>query len=157
MTAPDVEPLDIVDFAFDPTSVEIPAGTTVLWTNAGVAPHTVSAKDGSFGSEMLAAGASFEQTFTTPGSYAYLCQVHPEMTGTVVVTEAETAAAAPLAPSSTGVAATPVPGTSTMAPSTAVADQSSLAGVVLAVALISIASALFARLLGGLSKRVEGP
>ena len=157
MTAPDVEPLDIVDFAFDPTSVEIPAGTTVLWTNTGVAPHTVSAKDGSFGSEMLAAGASFEHTFTTPGSYAYLCQVHPEMTGTVVVTEAETAAAAPVAAAPTAVATTPEPSASTIAPSTAVADQSSLAGVVLAVALISIASALFARLLGGLSKRVEGP
>ncbi len=150
VTAPDVEPLDIVDFAFDPTSVEIPAGTTVLWTNTGAAPHTVSAEDGSFGSEMLATGASFEHTFSTAGSYAYLCQVHPEMTGTVVVTDAETAAAAP-------AAAAPVAAATTPEPSAPVSDQSSLAGIVLAVALISIASALFARLLGGLSKRAEQP
>ena len=129
-----------------------------MWTNAGVAPHTVSAKDGSFGSEMLAAGASFEQTFTTPGSYAYLCQVHPEMTGTVVVTEAETSGC------STGGAGSdrrggdpgarhihdwrPAP----LSPTRARSPESSSPSP-----LISIASALFARLLGGLSKRVEGP
>src|SRR5215212_8146649 len=42
-------------------------------------------------------GTNFSQTFTTPGTYTYHCEIHPQMTGTVVVTEAA-AAAAPAAP-----------------------------------------------------------
>jgi plastocyanin len=96
--------VSIVDFAFQPASIEVPAGSTVTWTNTGAAPHTVTADDGSFDSGKLGPGASFNQTFTTPGTYTYHCEVHPQMTGTVVVTEAAgapAAAAAPTAPAAT--------------------------------------------------------
>ena len=89
--------VSIVDFAFQPASIEVPAGSTVTWTNTGAAPHTVTADDGAFDSGQLKPGATFSQTFTTPGTYTYHCEIHPQMTGTVVVTEAA-AAAAPAAP-----------------------------------------------------------
>ena len=38
----------MADFSFASTSVEVTAGTTVTWTNSGVAPHTATASDGSF-------------------------------------------------------------------------------------------------------------
>jgi plastocyanin len=78
--------VDIVDFAFDPPLFGIPAGTTVTWTNTGVRPHTVTAESGAFDSAQLEPGASFTQTLTTEGSYTYFCRIHPEMTGTIVVT-----------------------------------------------------------------------
>jgi len=75
----------IVDFAFEPGEVRVPVGTTVAWQNAGTAPHTVTAREGSFDSGTIAAGASFSRTFAAPGTFAFACQFHPEMTGTVVV------------------------------------------------------------------------
>ena len=77
--------VDAADFAFRPATVEVAAGGRVTWTNQGVAPHTVTAKDGSFDSGMLEAGAAFAEVFETPGSYAYLCAFHPEMIATIRV------------------------------------------------------------------------
>ena len=34
---------------------------------------------------VLGQGASYSATFSTPGTYAYLCGIHNSMTGTVVV------------------------------------------------------------------------
>jgi plastocyanin len=144
VTAPNTEAVDIVDFAFEPASVELPEGATVLWTNTGVAPHTVSAEDGSFDSGTLDPGASFEHTFTTPGTYGYLCQVHPEMTGTIEIVASEPESIEPAA-------------ASTSAATTSAPTQGALPGIVLSVTLVGVASALFARLLRGTAKRGYKP
>src|SRR5215217_3958974 len=89
--------VSIVDFAFQPASIEVAAGSTVTWTNTGAATHTVTADNGAFDSGQLGPGATFSQTFTTPGTYTYHCEIHPRMTGTVVVTT-PAAPAAPAAP-----------------------------------------------------------
>jgi plastocyanin len=68
--------------------VTVRVGTRVTWTNRQPAiQHTVTADDGSFGSAQLSAGASFSHVFTTAGTYAYHCSIHPDMTGTVTVTQ----------------------------------------------------------------------
>lgn len=84
--AQDGAAVSIVDFAFEPASVEVPAGSTVTWTNTGAAPHTVTADDGSFDSGQLAPGATFSQTFDSRGDFIYHCTIHPQMTGTISVT-----------------------------------------------------------------------
>jgi plastocyanin len=84
--------VSIVDFAFDPAAVEIPVGATVTWTNTGAAPHTATASDGTFDSGQLAPGATFSHTFTAAGTFPYVCQIHPQMTGTVTVVDAAAAA-----------------------------------------------------------------
>ncbi len=77
----------VVDKAFQPTEVTIAAGTTVVWTNAGQLAHTVTATDGSFKTDgNLNSGQVFEHTFDAPGTFTYLCAIHAEMQGTVVVT-----------------------------------------------------------------------
>jgi len=78
--------VSIVDFAFQPGSVEVAAGGTVTWTNTGQATHTVTADDGTFDSGQLAPGSSFSQTFDTAGTFTYHCAIHPQMTGTITVT-----------------------------------------------------------------------
>jgi plastocyanin len=76
----------IVDFAFSPQTLTVARGSSVRWTNADVAPHTVTAGDGSFASGTLAQNAAFTRAFPTAGTFAYRCAIHPSMTGTVVVT-----------------------------------------------------------------------
>ena len=75
----------IADFNFSPATLEVEAGTTVTFTNEDGFAHTATAKDKSFDSGNLDKGGSFEHTFDTPGTYAYLCAIHNSMTGSVVV------------------------------------------------------------------------
>lgn len=75
----------IVDFAFSPSYVAVPAGSTVSWYNAGVAPHTVTSDAGIFASGTLGSGGGYAVTFSYPGYYGYYCSIHPGMTGAVQV------------------------------------------------------------------------
>ena len=89
----DVVAIDIVEggghWVFSPSQVSVPAGTTVVWTNATRTAHTVAGDDLAFDdSGVMAPGDSFRQTFDTPGSYTYRCGPHPDMVGTITVTEA---------------------------------------------------------------------
>jgi len=78
--------VDITNFAFVPASLTVKAGQTVTWANHDEEPHTVAADDGSFHSPGMGTNATYSVTFTTPGTYAYTCSIHPFMHGTVVVT-----------------------------------------------------------------------
>lgn len=76
----------IRDQSFNPPTLEIPAGTSVNWTNLDATPHTVTSDDGTFDSGSLATHESFSYRFDTSGTYSYHCADHPEMTGTITVT-----------------------------------------------------------------------
>jgi plastocyanin len=78
--------VSIDNFAFAPAAITVKVGTTVTWTNKDQDAHTVTAQDRSFSSAPLNTGATYQFTFTKPGTYAYLCTIHPFMTATVVVT-----------------------------------------------------------------------
>lgn len=78
--------ISIVDFAFDPATLEIPVGTTVEWVNNDTFDHDVTSDDGSFVSETLAPGDTFSFTFDTAGDFPYVCTIHPQMTANIVVT-----------------------------------------------------------------------
>jgi hypothetical protein len=49
------------------------------------APHGLAYKDGAKGIDVLLPGAQFSRTYDRPGTFDYLCAVHPYMTGKVVV------------------------------------------------------------------------
>ncbi|OIK04536.1 amidase [Streptomyces monashensis] len=78
----------IRNFTFTPAVLKIKAGTTVTWTNQDTDPHTVTSATagGPLHSPALAAHATYSHRFTDPGTYAYLCTIHPFMTATVEVT-----------------------------------------------------------------------
>lgn len=84
---PAVAPGDvgIADNSFSPASLTVPAGSTVTWSNGGSLPHTVTAA-GAFDSGILMSGDTFRRTFASPGTFEYVCSLHPEMKGVVVVT-----------------------------------------------------------------------
>ena len=75
----------IAGFAFEPQTVTVNTGATVEWTNDDAAPHTVSATNGSFTSKTLDKGGVYTRRFTKAGRFAYLCAIHPQMKGAVVV------------------------------------------------------------------------
>lgn len=80
--------VSIKNFTFVPASITVKAGTTVTWTNGDQDPHTVTSdgKAGPLNSKPLNEGDSYRYTFTQPGTYSYLCTIHPFMTATVTVT-----------------------------------------------------------------------
>lgn len=74
-------------FTFKPSTITIPAGTTVIWTNKDGFAHTVKPTDDLFpASPDIDAATPFRHTYDTAGSYPYICGIHNSMTGTVVVT-----------------------------------------------------------------------
>jgi plastocyanin len=76
----------IVDFDFDPGTIQASVGDVVSWTNEGDAPHTATLSDhADCTTPRLASGESGGIQFSAPGSYAFFCEVHPNMTGTVEV------------------------------------------------------------------------
>jgi plastocyanin len=79
----------MVDDRFAPPDLVVTAGTTVTWVNRGADWHSVAAFDGSFASDQVAPGQTFSHTFTTPGTYKFLCRHHGRqgMVGQIVVTE----------------------------------------------------------------------
>ena len=72
----------VSDMSFSSDRLTVEAGTTVTWVFDDVMPHNVVG-DG-FASEIMESGR-FTHTFTDPGSYPYVCTLHPVMKGTVVV------------------------------------------------------------------------
>ncbi|HXE57759.1 MAG TPA: plastocyanin/azurin family copper-binding protein [Gemmatimonadales bacterium] len=71
----------------NPFVVSLASGGTVDWINADDVVHTVSADDGSFESGPMSPAESFSFTFTAPGDYPYHCAIHPNMVGTITVTQ----------------------------------------------------------------------
>jgi plastocyanin len=90
--------------AFQPSTIEIEAGTTVVWTNKdddvlhtvtsgkakkegipGQTEDTPGKPDGLFDMKLPDEGDTFEFTFDKPGTYTYYCAIHAPMTGTVTV------------------------------------------------------------------------
>jgi plastocyanin len=78
-----VSAVAISGFAYVPAAITVPAGTTVTWRNDDSARHDVSG--GPLRSPLLSQGATWSYTFATPGTYSYICSVHPNMKGTVTV------------------------------------------------------------------------
>lgn len=81
----------IDDFAFRPETLTVPAGTTVTWSNEDATSHTVTAGSGdapdpqAFDLEVDEQGQTVSFTFDQAGTYAYYCELHPFMTGTIDV------------------------------------------------------------------------
>jgi plastocyanin len=77
--------VEIGDFSFSPRTIDVPVGSELAWENTDPTPHTVTARDGVFDSGTLDPGSRFAATFDRAGTFAYFCQIHPTMTGSIRV------------------------------------------------------------------------
>lgn len=74
-----------------PYEVDVAVGALITWSNDDAAAHTVTSgnisdgHDGLFDSSLFMAGATYEHTFDTAGTFDYFCMVHPWMIGIVNV------------------------------------------------------------------------
>ncbi len=98
--------VSITDFQFTPASVTVSVGDTVSWSNDSPTPHTVTSNSGAFDSGIKNAGQGFSFTFTSAGTFAYSCTIHPQMTGTVVVQAAAASGTTPAATTAGGATTT---------------------------------------------------
>jgi plastocyanin len=75
-------------YAFSPATLSIKVGTQVVWTNTTDAAHTVTSDTaGVFSSPgNVTQNQTFMFAFTTPGTFAYHCNIHPYMKATITVT-----------------------------------------------------------------------
>ncbi len=83
--------VEISEFRFEPTPAQVKVGQTITWKNDGAAKHTITHdvpdEQRKFKSDPLAPGDQYVFTFSEPGTYDYICSVHPErMRGSITVT-----------------------------------------------------------------------
>ena len=76
--------IDIINYAFTPSTVNIGVNNSVTWNWVG-SPHTTTSDTGLWDSGVFGTGHTFTQKFASAGSFPFHCVVHPFMTGTVVV------------------------------------------------------------------------
>lgn len=86
-TTPAAVTVNIGDNVFQPSSLSIPAGTTVTWVHTGQITHNVlSLQLADLRSPDLRPGDRYSHTFTTPGTFSYYCSYHDGMSATITVT-----------------------------------------------------------------------
>jgi plastocyanin len=75
----------IADFSFGESRTVV-AGSAVQVTNADAAAHTLTAKGGAFDTGRVDQGVTASFTApAAPGTYEFFCEIHPSMTGSLVV------------------------------------------------------------------------
>jgi plastocyanin len=154
---------DIQSWTFAPNTLNARVGDTVVWKNAGAAPHTATAADKSFDSGSLDPGKSFTYKLSSTGSFGYICTLHPWMKGTLVVAAAGTVAVdtPPVAPGSDGSVTTPGTGAGEQASgdgeSIGAKDDAPIAPARRNLAIwVLIASVAFTTALGATNQRMRG-
>lgn len=78
--------IHIKTFAFNPKTPSVTVGTKVTWVNEDDTVHTATAESGGlFDTKNLNKDAMGTYTFTTPGTFSYICTIHQYMKGTITV------------------------------------------------------------------------
>ena len=85
MAADDAVTVTIHNYAYGPAVITVPKGGKVTWVNRDDTPHTVVAADKRFRSPALDTDDSFSKVYDDVGSFPYVCGLHPQMRGVVVV------------------------------------------------------------------------
>ncbi len=85
VAAQETTEIKIADLAFSPVELTVPVGATVTWVNKDDLPHSVVDKGKAFRSKVFDTNNSFSFTFANAGTYDYICGLHPQMTGKIVV------------------------------------------------------------------------
>lgn len=74
------ENVQMGDFFYRAERVRIDPGDTVAWTNVGEILHTITSRRGAperFDSGNKDVGEIYSRTFAKPGTYGYVCRLHP--------------------------------------------------------------------------------
>ena len=84
-SAPTRTAVKIQRFEYQPGTLRVKRGQVIRWTNDDAAPHTITAKDGSWSSKQLRRGDVFRRKFARGGTFVYFCALHPGMRAKIIV------------------------------------------------------------------------
>jgi plastocyanin len=82
-TASATKTVKIANFSFMPGKLTVTKGTKVMFANSDSAAHTATGKG--FDTRTILRGKAKSVTFSKKGTFAYHCEIHPTMKGTIVV------------------------------------------------------------------------
>jgi len=78
--------IEISNFAFSSSILNVHVGDTVTWTNKDVSSHTITSDSGSeLASPRIGKGETYSHTFTVVGTFNYHCSIHSTMKGEIIV------------------------------------------------------------------------
>ncbi len=77
--------VDIQRLQFSPANLLVAPGDTVVWVNLDIVPHTITATDESWDSQILQTNDTWELHITEEMTRDYFCRFHPTMVGHVQV------------------------------------------------------------------------
>lgn len=75
----------IDNFTFGPRKLTIDKGATVTWTNQDDIPHSIVLTTLGVHSKAFDTDKTFTYQFNKAGTFSYVCGLHPQMHGQVVV------------------------------------------------------------------------
>ena len=82
---PKTHTVTIEGMRFQPQTLTVSSGDTIVWVNKDLVPHTATSKAGGFDSQTIQADESWKYTAGTKGEFAYICAFHPAMKATLRV------------------------------------------------------------------------
>jgi len=100
--------VEIRGFKFVPQRPALAPGDIVVWINKDIVPHTVTAKDGSWDSDLIEVGKQWTTKITRGMATDYFCAYHPMMKAGFSVSPTP-AASIQTPPNRSGIASTQVP------------------------------------------------
>lgn len=80
----DVE-IEIEDFKYNPSTITISKGTTIVWKQRDSTKHTVTSDNNLFDSGLLSKDETWSYTFNEAGVFEYHCKPHTYMKGKIIV------------------------------------------------------------------------
>ena len=82
---PTTHVVEVLQLRFQPDTLTIAPGDTVIWINRDIVPHTVTALDGEWRSDEMEQDGTWRRVAPLQGSGQYYCEYHPTMRGIVIV------------------------------------------------------------------------
>ena len=77
--------VEIAEFEFAPSTLDVRVGDTIIFTNRDFVPHTASLSPSGWDSGGLKKNGNWSITFDKPGTYDYFCRYHPNMQAKILV------------------------------------------------------------------------
>lgn len=70
---------------YEPASLTVRSGDTIVWLNKDVVQHTATSADGGFDSPAISPEKSWKYVARKKGTFGVSCRFHPTMKGTLQV------------------------------------------------------------------------
>ena len=78
--------IKMAQIAYAPAQVSTHVGDTIEWTNDDIVAHTATARNGAW-DVMIEPKGNGSITLKSPGTIEYYCRLHPNMVGSITVSE----------------------------------------------------------------------